>query len=729
MRLKSLFLAGASVLAMTSVAHADPILTPLTLALFAGPLGAVFTPGIIYGALQIAGIAALGALQFALAPKTPKINPGQFKQTIRAEEASELNGIGRVRLGGVLALGNTKHPNIYRLLLHVRGPIDFTELFFLNGRETIIDENGLALTPPWVKSFTTAGSGIFEATTADSFVKIEQKAGDGTETAWPALKTDFSDLWTDDHRVRGIFQSLMTVTSPGIAHPYYLTLFSSGPEVEFECVVRTDTVHDPRDVAQDADDSATWKWNDNGVLCAIHIWRRDLFLNSTDFDWDLIKIEADRADVLVATKTGTEKRARCWGLWPSEARRGDVMEQVLDSIGGELKQTAEGKYWIRLIDENRPAEIEFVADDILELGLNTGPEAVERPNQCRVKYYSPERNYDMAEIDLTDIAWANVQSEIDAYGEKVFDIDLPFCPSASQAQRIARRLFAAARAETAIAKTRMDGWAAWGLSTVSFELPEFDETVVCEIGAPRGDPDQPFVEIPFAVQPVLTAWVPATDEADAPEPIPDIPADTDLVEPSAPTAAIHVEYSGGGTETRVDFAASVGATKYLAIKREYDADGDPEKWVAMTVPAGTTYGFISGDREGDPVDFRVMGFDASNNASNFSDAFSVVSLAQDNTAPGAPAVSPTAQSDGVDLAITPPDFNVVQMEVEYSIDAGPWFSHTVLDDVQPEIQRLASIDGINNPGPLNITLNWRVSSLTTNGTRGAYTSGSVVISP
>ena len=54
----------------------------------------------------------------------------------------------------------------------------------------------------------------------------------------------------------------------------------------------------------------------------------------------------------------------------------------------------------------------------------------------------------MAEINMTGIAWATIDDEVDRWGEKILTVELPFCPSASQAQRIARRIFEWSRADS-----------------------------------------------------------------------------------------------------------------------------------------------------------------------------------------------------------------------------------------------------------------------------------------
>ncbi len=61
-----------------------------------------------------------------------------------------------------------------------------------------------------------------------SYVYINSKAGDGTETAWPQLISAFPSLWTSDHKVRGIAQSLVLYISPGQTQPKFLKLYQNG---------------------------------------------------------------------------------------------------------------------------------------------------------------------------------------------------------------------------------------------------------------------------------------------------------------------------------------------------------------------------------------------------------------------------------------------------------------------------------------------------------------------
>jgi len=639
--LKAVLAGCASWLAMTAHAHADPIFTPLTYLLFAGPLGAVFTPGIIYAGLQIAAYGAVLGAQLALSQRQqPKIDPGELKNTFQEAETSEYNAIGRVRLGGLKAFGNTKDQFISRLIWHCKGPIDGVEEFFAGGRSITVDPGGAVSSPPWARSNGT-------------YLTIQTKIGDGTETAWPQLITDFPTLWTSAHRCRGIFQSLARFRVPSIDSESSQKLFQKlyqGGAPDIMVTARVGLVYDPRDPSQDVNDDpqnpATWKWTDNGILCAAHIMRRYPDLRSTDFDWDFIAAEADKADALVPTLSGTEPRARCWGVWPSETQRGETMQQVLDSIGAEVVMSDTGLIRIHLIDDEPEPEITFTSKHITELNWKSGPEAVERPNVCRIKYYSPERGYDMGEINMSGIAWARVQDEIDRYGEKYFDVELPFCPSASQAQRIARRLFLQARADAGSIRTNMAGLAAWGVSYANVVDDDAEETMLCRFAPPRIDDEQGQVDIPYIVWPpalISQPWNPATMEAPPPEPAPELQYETDIPTPAPPPEAAIVQYPDGTWETRIRIAGADDVDLAEGNYRYYP-DETPTLWASMTeYAAGSSYyAYAAVNTNGLKAEFRAR-FADGDEVGYFSDPLIVDPMIVSNAAPPAPTLDVNAE--------------------------------------------------------------------------------------
>src|SRR5690606_25187607 len=145
----------------------------------------------------------------------------------------------------------------------------------------------------------------------------------------------------------------------------FMKLFQSGPP-DYERVQRSEPVYDPRS-GQSATNEATWAYRDTGPLCAAHILRSYPSLAVSDFDYAGIAVEANKAEILVATKTGTEPRSRCWGMWASETPRGDVMDQVLKSIGAEIVATDDNSFNIRLIDDDRTPEIAFTERHLIDL--------------------------------------------------------------------------------------------------------------------------------------------------------------------------------------------------------------------------------------------------------------------------------------------------------------------------------------------------------------------------
>lgn len=700
-----LALAGCvSLLAMTAHAQADFIITPIAFSLFAGPLGAVASFGAIYTGVQIAAYAAVIGAQMALGARQQKIDPGEMKNTFQEAESSEFNAVGRVKLGGLKAFGNTKANIISRLIWHVKGPEVAIEQYFLGGREVTIEADGAVSSPPWAKS-------------GGSWAYLKSKPGDGTETAWAELSADFPTLWTAAHRCRGIFQSLIRFTVPDFAsedgNKKFQKLYQGGAP-DCEVVARVSRIFDPRDPAQNANSPATWQWLDNGILCAVHVMRSFPDLTGADFDWDFLKVEANRADVLVATKTGTEPRARCWGIWPSENKRADTMQQVLDSIGAEVVLSDAGLIRIRLIDDTPVKELTFEDRHLQELNWKSGPEAVERPNLCRIKYYSPERGYDMGEINMAGIAWARVDDEVARYGEKVFDVELPFCPSASQAQRIARRLFLQARADAGGIKTNMAGLAAWGVTYCEIEDSLDERMMLCRIASPRIDDGAGMVDIPYIVWPqelIDQPWNPASMEGSAPLEAPDIQYESELPTPAAPSMAAVVQYPGGAYETRVKFTAVTGGTVAEAVFRTYTA-GNPDLFASMTEYNGAAtdrFAWVAANTSGKKVDFKCRFFNADDEGSYYSPLLTANPLAIDNTAPIAPTVTKSTDGSGnTTITAKTTQLHVAKLAIQQLIVA-TW-TEVASSQGRPEV----SLSFTGSAAPAT----YRAIAYTSNGTAG-----------
>lgn len=721
--LKAIILATVLLLGITGTAQADPGLIGFAVLSALLPATTAITTFAAY-AVGYAVLAAvsIGASFLAGAFNKPSIQPQEYKNIFETGNSSELRAIGRVRIGGLKAFGNTTGFDRYRLICHTKGLWSATESHFLGGREVTVEADGAVSSPPFAKPAAFPSP-------SGSYVYITEKLGDGTETAWAALVSAFSSLWTSDHRVRGIHQTLIKYISPGLSSSKFLKLYQSG-EPAYEKVGRAEPVYDPRDSGQDANDSSTWVWSDNAILCAVHVLRAYPSISSTDIDYADIAIEATKADAIVSTLVGTEARARAWGVWPSENPRGEVLDQLLRSIGAEIVPGSNNTYTIRLVEDNPVSEITFLEKHVLSIDMATGPESVQRPNTTRVKYYSPERNYDFADINLSTTDWYNIQSEIDNVGEQIEETELPFCPSSSQAQRIARRLFLTKRADAGIIKLTFAGLAAWGRTIATLPFPGVGnnnetEWKKCAIGTPRVDDENGTVEIPFLVWPqdlIDFAWDAATMEAPAPEAIPDLQYESELDTPAAPTNAISVELPDTSKEVRVTISPVPTATQAEVTVRTYTGSL-PNVWQSMT-EIGLTSAYIAENWFGDRLDFRVRFFNSSGDSSYFSDLLEVAALAGDNTPLDAPTLSVTGTNGNWDAEVTIADnWNVASAKVQYrtyNTSGGPtgsWIdederSARPLDNYTVEVNQ--SAPGLN-------TIAIRAVAYTTDGTATSST--------
>ncbi len=114
------------------------------------------------------------------------------------------------------------------------------------------------------------------------------------------------------------------------------------------------------------------------------------------------------------------------------------------------------------------------------MSSQAGPDGVERPNKLRLKYYSPERNYEVSEVELvndrtsvapTPLARAYVADEIARVGVKEFESHFLSAPSASRPSASPRRMFAEARADSIQIETAMAGLACWGTKYLAIDPP------------------------------------------------------------------------------------------------------------------------------------------------------------------------------------------------------------------------------------------------------------------
>lgn len=681
-------------------------------------IGGITVAGIIGSTVLAAG--SIGLQLLLGSGKKPgqqqSIDPGNARQSFATGNSGQWRAIGRAKIGGVIAFGNTSGFDRYRLIARCKGPIDAIESTFIGNREVTLEPNGDVSSPPYARP-------------GGSWVNIKKKIGDGTEVAWPELVSSFPTMWTNDHKLRGVNQTLVKYTSPGVQNPLYLRLFGSGYGDVSE-IGRWELLYDPRIDAR--------RWTDNGIVAVLHILLDQFGFPLEWFDIPHLIDQANLADTLVPIRDGgTEKRSRAWGTWEEDSiPRGDLLSQILISTGIEVVFRPDNKIGLALIDDNRTSEVAFGVRQILSMMLKTGPEGVERPNVCKVRYYSPERDYEMAEIPLVydttaspnvPLPWSIYQDEIDRVGRKEAKYELPFCPSASQAQRIARRLFALQRAETAIIKTNLSGIGVWGARCVTFEDPDFGNLKVMP-NPPRIDDEIRTVEVGCVVLPELTPYNPVTDEAFPPAEIPDLGFVADIPAPVIPTSLTVVEYPVANTiVTRLGYVAPEPSV--TTIEANYRVGGvTPGPWLAMTerkhpVGSPTSYhAYVPMDLSGDTIEARIRYFNAAEDASAWSPVLSFVPM----TVTSPPTIPSMMMEQYIEFETQKLRFTINapgSLNVAAIQKSGSWSGFV---DCEPgevitiEIDKPASVS-------LETTYTWTISAIATGGAASETASISLTI--
>ena len=395
--------------------------------------------GLSYAANRLAGQAAVG--QSAQSPQKSQIN---IKQAL----PERFRSYGIVKIGGPIAFeridsgGQGTDANLagacYIVLLQGQGPIDSVREHWLDDRQTVIDGAGVPT--------AHLGAGAFP------LVNIINKLGTASQTAFSQLTSAFPQIYTSDHRWRGVPVTLVKfityVVSPNKTTEIALATYPQGPW-KYRAVQRAALLYDPREVTHDADgdpddpSSANWTWSDNAALVILDFlrhpdgWARRTgraMLPIAQFhlpDWIAF---ADLCDDDVDLKiAGTVKRYRICGSYQMTLAPKQVLQGMIDACDAELYRHSNGKIGIRGGAWTAPT-VTIGDADIIEHTLNSHKGKASACNIIKAKYVSPPHDYQEVDMDpLHDEANLTLRGE-----ELTADLDFAWVPSHSQARRLAK---------------------------------------------------------------------------------------------------------------------------------------------------------------------------------------------------------------------------------------------------------------------------------------------------
>lgn len=440
------------------------------------------------------------ALQMAMAPHQRRASA--LKETTAINAAPRHVIYGRAMLGSNVIFGGANANRLYRLCVHCQGPIEGIEAYYLSGREVTVEDDTVVSSLPYYSRLTPAFH----------WAQISTYLGGDAGMNLAGLADVFPQVWKTTSKGKGMAMSLLAFNSPGIADIATHTKIYPNGKPTLQVVARGRKIYDPTGGAA---------WSDNAArvlyahLIADPVRYGGWGFTATDFDLAELAVTIQKCDAAVTIKGGgTEPRSRLWVDVDLSRARSEVLADMLLSSGLQIVPLTSGKLAIRLIDDD-PAATVTLTDEraITAWTWKGGPEGAERPNRATLSYLSEKRKFDLGDLDLSKTAWAKATDEIDATGERTEDIVLSYCPSKSQAARIARRIFALRRAPTGMITANLGGLAAMGHANGNVILDELG-TVPVTLRPTRLEKDMATVTIPFAETPNLPAFGPYRDEPD-----------------------------------------------------------------------------------------------------------------------------------------------------------------------------------------------------------------------
>ncbi len=422
-----------ALLLLTGPAHADPIVTPMIVAV----LGAEIAGTVIVGTLTIGAVlsavitTAVGiglSLLFAPKPKTPTPESGII--VVRQSIPYRATGYGRMPYAGAVMF--EEELNGWLMVVNA-----------IAGHK-IHAFTGLYLNDDSVTCPTTGGrlSGNVAAGADGRYtggaVKIDTRLGLPVETHYSQITAFVPTLWTANHRLDG--QASLSMMCYPIEAKYFSNYYPNAAPAP-RPIIEWRKVYDWRDPSQDINDPETWDWSQNSTLCIVDWLCHNPFGFGEPFaraiepfidEWTLA---ADLCDDLEPVKAGgSEPRYRTDGFTTTETPNSSTLLTLLQCCDGHLVSVG-GRYRLKVGHFIEP-EVVITDDDIVSVQFQVGQTTENRVNEGFARYTYPDAAYISVDSDpVIDEADQNIRPG----GPRRSQLDLNWVHAPGQASRLLRR--------------------------------------------------------------------------------------------------------------------------------------------------------------------------------------------------------------------------------------------------------------------------------------------------
>jgi hypothetical protein len=378
-----------------------------------------------FGGLLINAALSLGLsyLSSLLRPHPPTPNPGAKLVNVRQPISFMEFVYGRIRKGGPVNFWQANDGyRYYDVILAARkcqGPV----AYFADERELTLDVDGFAQGPNYI-------------TGGHSRLQVVHYSGAPGQVAPPLLADNFPE-WTSAHDMEGLCH--VVAVAENTVPEAFAKVYPSGREPVITELLEGFLVYDPRDGAQDPDDSETWVYSDNAALI-IADWITSSDGLGREVDWIQVEVEADICDLPVVDRnSNTLPKWRLGGSYTGSDDRETTRAQMGVACDCFFYEDVDGIVGFNVGRYIAPT-ITISDGDINRIQYSEGQDGTDTANAQTVQYTEPEQGYREAAS-----APYIVTDTTEAYSEN--SLQVFWIGNHNQAVRVSKRLLLATRAK------------------------------------------------------------------------------------------------------------------------------------------------------------------------------------------------------------------------------------------------------------------------------------------
>lgn len=437
---------------------------------------------------------------------------------------------------------------------------------------------------------------------------FERYFGTAGQAAPLILTTNFPEVWTAAHRLRGIAH--VCVVFMGVREKIRQQVFPQGAYTQLRFVVRGKKIYDPSLETMDPANPATWAWGDNSsdvildYLRSADGYRRSL----AQIDMPSFAAFHARCAENVPRKDGSPVgRYRTWGTISFDEEPQAALARLCASCDATLYQGPTGQIGIRDGAWTGPL-VNITTEHITGAALTQGNDKLDAYNRLKVSYTEPNNYWQPTELLARD----DLDSQA-AIGVIEETRDLVMVPEFTQAARLQKIMMAR---ENPLWKGT--------LATDLMPLDTLGERAVDITFDPLGDGEDPLLNAPCAlsgftlrgdlsgcdlafssVPAAAWSWNAAAEEPPRPTTPTSVAIINEIVAPTGLAAAVDRQsLSGDIPGVRIGLTWDASARPDVIAEAEYASAGSGV-WQPMSVTSDGVSAFTPLLADGGSYDLRV----------------------------------------------------------------------------------------------------------------------------